>query len=154
MKDASFIIHTDGGSRGNPGPAAIGVLIQLHDGQEGSQLQTIKAFGKTIGHTTNNVAEYTAVIEALSAVQEILKENNSVSSRSGTITSMAFYLDSLLVVSQINGVYKIKNSDLRMLLMRVHELLATLPPAMFYAVRREQNSDADALVNQALDAAS
>lgn len=128
----NLIIHTDGGARGNPGPAAIGVVIE----QSG---KTIAAFGKTIGETTNNVAEYTAVIEALCYLK---KEYEKID----------FFLDSTLVVNQLNGLFKIKQPHLRELLLKVRALEQKVGGTITYtAVRREQNVQADLLVNEALD---
>lgn len=125
-------VHTDGGARGNPGPAAIGVVIE----EEG---KIIHEFGKKIGHATNNVAEYTAVIEALKYLKAHV----------GTIT---FFLDSTLVVNQINGLFKVKEPHLRELLMQVRVLEQEVGGTITYtAVRREQNQRADSLVNAALD---
>lgn len=127
-----YIIHTDGGARGNPGPAAIGVVIE-HNGK------TVTSFGKTIGETTNNVAEYTAVIEAL----KFLKSYHG---------KIDFFLDSTLVVNQLNGLFKVKGPHLRELLLRVRTLEADVEGVITYtAVRRESNRRADLLVNDALD---
>jgi ribonuclease HI len=135
--DNSYIIHTDGGARGNPGPAAIGVVIERND-------SIIKEFGKTIGNTTNNVAEYTAVIEALTYMKTL--------SIHGTY-SIQFFLDSLLVVNQLNGLFKIKDSKLRALAFTVKKLEQEVGGIIIYSsVRREQNSRADFFVNAALDA--
>lgn len=131
-------IHTDGGARGNPGPAAIGVVIE----KEG---KIIHEFGKKIGHATNNVAEYTAVIEALAYLKSKLKTLNST-------LKVNFFLDSTLVVNQINGLFKVKEPHLRELLMHVRVLEQEVGGAITYAaVRREQNQRADYLVNEAFD---
>jgi ribonuclease HI len=131
-------IYTDGGARGNPGPAAIGVYIEDQDGQE------IFSFGKRIGNTTNNVAEYRAVIEAL----RWFIENSEL----GKIESLNFYLDSNLVCSQINGLFKVKNSNLRLHLYQVRELESKIDiPINYTFVPREQNKKADKMVNLALD---
>ena len=147
-----LIIHTDGGARGNPGPAAIGVVIEEETrdkGQETSKTGTLKkiaAFGKRIGETTNNVAEYTAVIEALRWV----KNNPILPSLRETIEC---YLDSILVVNQLNGLYKIKNTKLRELLSSVRIIEQEIGGTVYYiSIPREQNTQADALVNAALDA--
>lgn len=132
-------IYTDGGARGNPGPSAIGVYIL------DSNNKVIDGFGKPIGFATNNVAEYKAVIEALSWLlekKELLKNEKSVS----------FYLDSELVCKQLNGLYKIKNSDLRNLLFKIREKEAILSfEIKYFHVPRERNREADKLVNKALD---
>lgn len=131
----NVVIHTDGGSRGNPGPAAIGVVIERGN-------NVISEFGKPIGETTNNVAEYTAVIEALTYVLE----NNMLFDR------INFYLDSMLIVNQINGVFKVKQMHLFDLLMKVRHLEQQIKKSITYTfVPREQNSRADFFVNRALD---
>ena len=135
-----LIIHTDGGARGNPGPAAIGVDIK---GESGEQ---IAAIGRNIGATTNNTAEYTAVIVALQWVKE--SETNVTKDD----LSVKFYLDSLLVVNQLNCIYKVKEAHLRNLLLQVRQLEQEVGGEITYShVRREMNKDADKLVNQALD---
>lgn len=130
----NLVIHTDGGARGNPGPAAVGVVIEENG-------KMIVAFGKKIGETTNNVAEYSAVIEALQKVKSI-----------GQNDVINFFLDSTLVVNQLNGLFKIKQPHLRELLVKVRELEGKVGGVIRYsAVPREQNTRADALVNVALD---
>jgi ribonuclease HI len=145
----NLIIHTDGGARGNPGPAAVGVFIEAcicpdpKKCQE-SKRKIVKGFGKKIGETTNNTAEYTAVIEALTYVRDIMPK--------ATVKQIVFVLDSTLVVNQINGVYKVKESHLRMFVMNVHMLESEIGAQISYTiVRREYNRDADFYVNQALD---
>lgn len=146
-----LLIHTDGGARGNPGPAAIGVVIEKCTCAEPrhcteQKREQVAGFGKTIGETTNNTAEYTAVIEALTYVMELRAAL--------PVDSISFYLDSTLVVNQLNGVYKIKESHLRELVLHVHMLETEVGvPVSYAAVPREQNRAADFFVNQALDAA-
>lgn len=131
-------VFCDGGARGNPGPAAIGVVIKHENGK------VLHQFGKKIGETTNNVAEYTAVIEGLSLVQQKFNQTKPL--------TLNFYLDSELIVKQLNGVYKIKHPKLRELLMRVRELEGDLDGEISYRhVLREKNKQADKLVNGALD---
>ncbi len=148
-----YIIHTDGGSRGNPGNAAIGVVIEIaRDGTSASHgtplLSPVTAFGKTIGVATNNVAEYTAVIEALKWMLEKLEIRNSKFEK----YQIFFYLDSTLVVNQLNGLFKVKDANMRMLMMKVRELEQQVGCRITYTyVPREQNSDADYQVNKALD---
>lgn len=135
-----IIIHTDGGARGNPGPAAVGVSIE-ENGKE------IAGFGKAIGETTNNVAEYTAVIEAM-----LWLRNNPITQLTNNPITQ-FYLDSTLVVNQLNGIFKIKDARLRELFTKVKILEQEVGGGVQYAsVPREQNRRADFLVNQALDA--
>lgn len=133
-----YTIHTDGGSRGNPGKAAIGVVIQ-----EAVTGDVVASFGKKIGITTNNVAEYSAVISALSYVVEHLNQKGN---------DVNFFLDSSLVVNQINGLFKVKDANMRTLMVQVRELEQQVDGRITYAyVPREQNSAADIEVNKALD---
>ncbi len=125
------IIHTDGGARGNPGPAAIGVVIEID--------KHVHLFKRAIGHATNNKAEYEAVITALT---EALKLN---------VEEVDLYLDSELVQQQLLGNYKVKHPDLAPLFMRVWNLRQQFKKVNFTHVRREQNKAADKLVNEALD---
>ena len=143
-------IHTDGGARGNPGPAAVGVVIEGSYKIGGTFKTILLEFGKKIGETTNNVAEYSAVIEALKAVQNLRKE---ASKEIETEVDIKFLLDSTLVVNQINGTFKVKEPRLRQLLLEVHFLETELGGEITYAyVPRAQNSRADFFVNKALDA--
>lgn len=140
-----LIIHTDGGARGNPGPAAIGVVIDRVAGA--NKTIELARFGKRIGETTNNVAEYTAVIEALAMVKRrwssVKKEER---------IEIDFFLDSVLVVNQLNGTFRVKDGKLRELLIEVRTLEAEVGRAIAYrAVPREKNRRADFLVNRALD---
>lgn len=131
-------IYTDGGARGNPGPAAIGIYIE----GDGRQIQGI---GKRIGRTTNNFAEYTAILEAL----DFLLGNSSLWNKN---TKVNFFMDSQLAYSQIVGLYKIKNTTLKDLLFKIREKEATLKLSIAYNfVPRSQNRKADKLVNLALD---
>ncbi len=152
----NLVIHTDGGARGNPGPAAVGVVIDevmtsgdipSESGQATTKTKRIAGFGKRIGETTNNVAEYTAVIEAFRYLLS-LKENGASNHK----LTVHFYLDSTLVVNQLNGLFKVKESRLRELLYAVRELEQELGgTVMYFVVRREFNRQADFFVNQALD---
>lgn len=133
-------INTDGGSRGNPGPAAIGVYAA----SAGSEVFTIS---ETIGETTNNVAEYTAVLRSLEAIGEkkIFTEK------------LKYILDSELILRQIVGKYKVKQPHLLVLRQKIVKLINDLKESgqikllTFVNVPREQNKKADALVNEALD---
>jgi ribonuclease HI len=134
--NTTYIIHTDGGARGNPGPAAIGVVIQKND-------TVVTEFGKAIGDATNNVAEYTAVIEAL----QFMKTH-----KHDETLHIEFVLDSQLVVNQLNGTFKIKDSKLRELAFHIRHLEQEVGGTITYSsVPREQNKHADFFVNQALD---
>ncbi len=127
-------INCDGGSRGNPGHAAYGFVVKK-DGK------TIKEGYGYIGIATNNFAEYTALIKAL-----LWLEINAPGD------SLEFNLDSQLVVSQLTGLYKIKNTDIKELVIKVKELEKKFKKINYKHVPREQNKEADALVNKALDA--
>ncbi len=130
-------IHTDGGSRGNPGNAAIGVFVE-GDGK------VLSGIGKRIGVETNNVAEYKAVIEAF----VWLLENKEIHS----ISKVTFYMDSLLVFSQLTGKYKIKDENIRSMVFTIREKQSELNiPVFWNHIPREKNKDADLLVNRALD---
>ena len=139
-----FIVHTDGGARGNPGPAAIGVVIEKC-AMQNAQCEIIKEISKTIGETTNNVAEYTAVKEALKAMRSLeLRMKNEK-------PEIYFYLDSILVVNQLKGLFKIKDATLRSLATDIRILEQEVGGSVHYAVvPRQQNKHADFLVNQAL----
>ncbi len=128
-------LSTDGGSRGNPGPAAYGYVLESEDGH------VLDARGEAIGTATNNVAEYRGLIAGLeSAVQRGVDELEVVS-------------DSELLVKQMRGEYKVKNETLRTLQSEAAELSAGLKRVSYTAVRRAHNELADRLVNEALDAA-
>ena len=143
-------IHTDGGARGNPGPAAVGVVIEGVIKDANDEKNVVIEFGKKIGETTNNVAEYTAVIEALGAVKTLMSDEGGVTESDITIN---FLLDSTLVVNQINGTFKVKEPRLRQLLLEVHSLEVEVGGLITYSyVPRAQNARADYFVNQALDA--
>jgi ribonuclease HI len=132
-------IYTDGGARGNPGPSAIGVYVTDENNKK------IAGFGKAIGIATNNTAEYRAVIEALNWIIENKKDFSKNA-------KIYFFLDSKLVCSQIIGIFKVKNSDLRTLLFSVRDREAQISLPIYYKhIPREQNSKADEFVNNTLD---
>lgn len=142
-----FIVHADGGARGNPGPAAVGVVIEEVKSDKGKVISKtlLTEFGKGIGEATNNVAEYHAVLEGLRNLKSEDKKNITIQ----------FYLDSNLVVQQLNGKFKVKDPTLRNLLMQVRLLEAEAGGSVTYSyIPREQNRRADFLVNRALDASS
>lgn len=129
----STIIYSDGGSRGNPGPSASAFVIM--DANE----QLIASGGVYLGVTTNNQAEYQAVYQALKKAKEI------------GVKEIDFRLDSNLVVSQLNGVYKIKNRDLWPIYQDIKDMTKDFEKISFTHVRREFNHIADGLVNKILD---
>ncbi|HET6747613.1 MAG TPA: ribonuclease HI family protein, partial [Candidatus Saccharimonadales bacterium] len=128
------IIYADGGSRGNPGPSASGFVI-MND-----QEHVIHEGGMYLGITTNNQAEYHGVRLALEKALEM------------GVKTVDFRLDSLLVVNQMNGIYKIKNRDLWPIHERIQELVREFDKVTFTHVRREFNQLADGMVNKILDA--
>lgn len=131
-------IYTDGGSRGNPGPAALGVYIEDENKKE------VARIGKRIGETTNNVAEYSAITEALAW---LLANKDKIS-----IESVSFYMDSQLAYSQIVGLYKVKNARIRDFIFEIRQKESELNFPIYYNhVRRENNKNADLMVNLALD---
>ena len=127
-------LSTDGGARGNPGPAAYGYVLETEDGT------VLAAHGETIGVATNNVAEYTALVEGLRKAAELGVEELEVIS------------DSELLVNQMRGSYKVKNETLRGLWRQAMRAATGFDKVTYSAVRREHNELADRLVNEALDA--
>jgi ribonuclease HI len=133
LKTDKLIIYTDGAARGNPGPAAIGVILKDEKGK------VVATISRRLAPTTNNQAEYQAIIAALEKAVSLGARNAIVKS------------DSELVVKQINGLYKIKNTALRPLYQKVVQLIGTLESFLISYIPREQNAAADALANKALD---
>ncbi len=134
-----LIINTDGGARGNPGPAGIGIVIQDEDGN------ILKEHGEYIGKTTNNQAEYQAVVKAFDVVRAYEITNNI------SIDEIDFYIDSELVVKQLKGEYKVKNEDLGVHVIRIHNAKQAYKHVTFTHVPREKNKEADKLVNESID---
>ncbi len=128
-------LSTDGGARGNPGPAAYGYVLESEDGH------VLDAHGETIGVATNNVAEYRALVAGLMKALEL------------GLTELEVVSDSELVVKQMRGEYKIKNEALRELAREAAALASKLDRISYTAVRRAHNELADSLVNEALDSA-
>ena len=128
-------LWTDGGARGNPGPAAFAYVLEAEDGT------VLAAHGEAMGVATNNVAEYSALLAGLEKAGELGVDELEVVS------------DSELMVKQMRGEYKVKNEVLRELSLRGAELARRVGRVTYTAVRREHNELADRLVNEALDAA-
>lgn len=131
MKVEKVIIHADGASRGNPGPAAIGATIEDEAGQR------LASISQRIGRATSNQAEYRALIAAL---KEAIKLGTSEAD---------IYLDSELVVRQVNGKYRVKNTALKPLYQEVKRLQGLLRGSVVTHVPRQQNTEADKLANNA-----
>lgn len=127
-------LSTDGGARGNPGPAAYGYVLETEDGH------VLDARGKAIGVATNNVAEYSALVAGLESALE------------AGVNELEVVSDSELLVKQMRGEYKVKNATLRELWLEAQALAGQLGSVRYTAVRREHNELADQLVNEALDA--
>lgn len=128
-----LIINCDGGSRGNPGPAAIGTVV-------GS-----KEYAEKIGTATNNVAEYTAVIFGLKKAKQLLGKTKAKT------TNLEIRMDSELLYKQLAGQYKIMNKDLQPLFIEIWNLKQDFQEVRFFHIPREQNKRADYLVNLAMD---
>ncbi|MFA4872166.1 MAG: ribonuclease HI family protein [Patescibacteria group bacterium] len=125
------ILHTDGGARGNPGPAGIGAVLEIGDKK--------KLFKKYIGEATNNQAEYQALILGLEKAKAAGAEE------------IECYLDSELVVKQLNREYKVKNKGLSPLFVKIWNLAQGFKKISYKHIFREQNKLADRLVNEAID---
>ncbi|NMB92278.1 MAG: ribonuclease HI family protein [Parcubacteria group bacterium] len=131
--EKQLLVYTDGGSRGNPGPAAIGVVIGD------------KEYAEFLGETSNNVAEYQAVIFALKKIKHLLGREKLKN------TEVIINIDSELIVNQLNGHYKVMEPELQLLFMEIWNLKFDFPKLVFNYIPREKNSRADKLVNEALD---
>lgn len=125
-------LYTDGGARGNPGPAGIGFVLTLGG-------ETVITHKEYIGETTNNQAEYRALLAGL---KRALDEGGH---------ELACYLDSELIVRQLTGVYRVKEKGLQNLFVQVQELRRRFDRITFHAIPRTKNKAADKLVNQAID---
>ncbi len=133
MDTKKVTIYADGAARGNPGPASIGVVIKDESDDKVAEISN------HIGMATNNQAEYLAIIAGLEKVISLGYKNVIVKA------------DSELVIMQINGLYKIRNTALRPLYQKVVQLTGSLENVLLTYIPREQNADADALANRALD---
>ncbi len=128
-----MIIYTDGGARGNPGPAGIGVVIM------NEQKKVVAQISKYIGEATNNQAEYQALLAALEKAKQL------------GVRELEVFLDSELLVKQLNRQYRVKDKDLALLFVKVYNAALGFNKVIFKHIRRELNFKADKLVNQALD---
>jgi ribonuclease HI len=127
-------LFTDGGSRGNPGPAASGAVLKSVSGE------TIASVSKYLGRTTNNQAEYTAIVIGLQKARQL------------GASTVQVYMDSELATKQLNGEYRVKDSEIAKRFVEVKNLVAQFDRVSFTHVRREKNTEADAIVNKCLDA--
>jgi len=127
-------VHVDGGARGNPGPAAIAIVVSDEEGQ------VIHEASETIGRATNNVAEYRALLLGIERAKQL------------GATEVDLVGDSELIVKQVRGEYRVKDAGLRPLHSAAQQALGDFSEWSLRHVKRERNAEADALVNQALDA--
>jgi ribonuclease HI len=134
-----FTIYADGGARGNPGPSGSGAVVRDEEGH------TVATVSKFLGHQTNNFAEYEAVICAFEALLKLVPENKWKS------TEVTVRMDSMLVVRQMRGEWKVKHPNMKPQYGRLIALVAQLRSVSFHHVYREDNKDADALANEAMD---
>ena len=134
-----IIIYTDGGSRGNPGPAGMGVVIANEKGK------MVKEYSGFLGVKTNNEAEYEAVIFGLKKIKALLGKEKIKN------TEIEFRLDSELVARQLEGFYKIENEKLAPLFLKIWNLKIDFGRIYFKHIPREQNMEADRLANEAMD---
>ena len=130
----SWTINSDGGARGNPGPAGAGIIVRDPSGD------IVARGGAYLGEVTNNIAEYEALLWGLRAARALGAKRVRV------------LADSELVVKQLNGLYRVKNEGLKPLFCAVQELRREFVAAEFVHVRREENAEADAMANEAMDA--
>ena len=141
-KNEKVIVYVDGGSRGNPGPSAVGVVVLNETGQK------IKEYAHKLEEiSTNNEAEYEAVIFSLKKLRQLFGKEKTMK------LDVEFKLDSELIASQLGGKYKIIEERMQMLFMKVWNLKFGFDKISFKSIPREENKRADELVNQALDGA-
>lgn len=135
MKSKKLLLYTDGGSRGNPGPSGIGVVVL------DSKRKKVSEIFRYIGETTNNVAEYTALVSGL---EEAIAQD---------ATEVAVYMDSELLVKQLNGEYKVRDANMKALFEKSLGLLKKFKSFEVNHIEREKNKEADKLVNKAINLA-
>lgn len=136
MKNKKYLLYSDGGSRGNPGPSGIGVVI-LDD-----RRRRVKEISKYIGETTNNVAEYTALVCGLEEAAAL------------GAGEVVIYMDSELIAKQLEGEYKVKAPDIKPLFEKALGILKNFNAFKVKHIERAKNKDADKLVNKAINLAS
>lgn len=133
--EGTLVIYADGGARGNPGPAGLGVVIKDKRGK------IISEISQFIGQTTNNQAEYEAVIEALRQAKKL------------KATSLEIFLDSSLLTGQLSGNFRVKNQGLKELFREAQDLSSQFSRVVFKYIPRRENKQADKLVNKAINLA-
>ncbi len=142
LSEKKIIVYADGGSRGNPGPAALGVVIEFE-----SPIRNIrgKEYGEFLGKKTNNQAEYLAVIFALKKIKQLIGKKKAREAE------IEMRLDSELVVRQLNAEYKIEEPELQPLFLEVWNLKIDFKKVFFIHIPRSENRRADRIVNKVLD---
>lgn len=133
-----FTIYADGGSRGNPGPSGAGAVVKDASGK------IVAEISEFLGHATNNIAEYTALVSAFEALIAQLQEKSKEA-------EMQVFMDSKLVIEQMKGVWKVKHPNMKPLQARAASAAAAFKSVSFAHIPREENGEADALANQAMD---
>lgn len=136
---SKYIVHTDGGSRGNPGPAALGAVIEKSGGGMKHE------YGEFLGRTTNNEAEYQAVVFALKKLKQLIGKE-----KAGEAV-VEVHADSELLVKQLSGQYKITDEKMQRFFLEIWNLKLDFGEVVFKHVPREENKEADRMVNAALD---
>ncbi len=140
--DKKIIIYSDGGSRGNPGHSALGVVIEE---SERGKVKSEWKYGEYLGIGTNNEAEYQGVIFGLKKAKQLIGKDNTKK------TEIEVRADSELIVKQLNGEYKIKEKRMQEFFIEIWNLKTEFKKVYFVHIPREQNSEADAMVNKELD---
>jgi ribonuclease HI len=138
QKAETIVMYSDGGSRGNPGPAALGVYIETFD----------KGYGEFLGIKTNNEAEYAGIVFGLKKIKALLGKARAKKAH------VECRMDSELACKQLNHIYKIENEKLQPLFLEVWNLMLDFAVVQFVHVPREQNTKADAEANRAMDEAA
>jgi len=131
----TFFVYTDGGAVGNPGPGAIAIVVK------NNEQKTIFEYNEFIGNTTNNQAEYRALIKGLEIIKDLKKNSQA---------KIEVLMDSELIVNQLNLKYKVKNHGLQPLFLKAHNLAISLGKITFRHIYREENHEADKLVKKAI----
>jgi ribonuclease HI len=133
-----FTIHADGGSRGNPGPSGAGAVVKDTSGK------IVAEISEFLGHATNNIAEYTALVSAFEALIAQLEKKSKSS-------EVKVFMDSKLVIEQMKGAWKVKHPNMKPLQARAAALAKSFKSVSFAHIPREENGEADALANEAMD---
>jgi len=142
---SKYFVYCDGGARGNPGPAGYGFVIKSKGKRASSNLQTIVEGSGFLGTMTNNQAEYTAVLKALQKIHSLTRQT-------ARCPEIDVFLDSKLIVEQMNGRYKIKNKGLKPFYWKIRDLMMELGGKIVFSyIPREKNKEADRLVNLAIN---